>query len=255
MGAAQSIVAQVASNRTVAYLYPSDVSDARALWVNPAGLGRVHEASLHIDFTVGEPSASARLRQLTFGFNSRGLSFGYQRDMFDGGVHGHAFRLGLGAGRGGLAAGLAGTLYRGDTKGSGVDFGVVYQPAAAVAVGAVVRNVRQPVVRGVPQIATIVPNVTLKPFGPAVALSAEGRVTVDSVLGYALGARFRSGGHLPLGLLVRLDTDHAFRRTALVFGLSVGGRDVFGTAASIPAGTSRVDLANFYGVITRTAER
>jgi hypothetical protein len=78
---------------------------------------------------------------------------------------------------------------------------------------------------------------------------------VDSVLGYAVGARFRSGGHLPLGLLVRLDTDHAFRRAALVFGLSVGGRDVFGAAASIPASASRVDPANFYGLLTRTAER
>jgi hypothetical protein len=208
-----------------------------------------------LDFTVGEPSADARLRQLTFGFNSRGLSFAYQRDMFDGGVHGHTYRLGLGAGRGGLAAGLAGAIYRGDTKGSGWDFGVVYEPAASVALSAVLRNVRQPVVRGVRQIATIVPSVTLKPFGPRVALSAEGRVTVDSVLGYAVGARLRSGGHLPLALLVRLDTDQAFHRAALVFGLSVGGRDVFGAAASIPAGASRVDPANFYGLLTRTAER
>ena len=234
---------------------PSDVSDARALWVNPAGLGREREASLYLDFTVGEPSADARLRQLTFGFNSRGLSFGYQRDMFDGGVHGHTYRLGLGAGRGGLAAGLAGTLYRGDTKGSGWDFGVVYQPATSAALGAVVRNVRQPVVRGVRQIATIVPTVTVKPFGPAVALSAEGRFTLDSVLGYAVGARFQSRSRLPLGALVRLDTDHAFHRSALVFGLSVGGRDMFGAAASIPASTSRVDLANFYAIITRTAVR
>jgi hypothetical protein len=208
-----------------------------------------------LDFTVGEPSGDARLRQLTFGFNSRGLSFGYQRDMFDGDVHGHTYRLGLGAGRGGLAAGLAGALYRGDTKGLGWDFGVVYEPAASVALGAVVRNVRQPVVRGARQIATIVPSVTLKPFGPHVALSAEGRVTVDSVVGYAVGARFRSGGHLPLALLVRLDTDQAFHRAALVFGLSVGGRDVFGAAASIPAGAGHVDPANFYGLLTRTAER
>jgi hypothetical protein len=208
-----------------------------------------------LDVTVGQPSSDARLRQLTFGFNSRGLSFGYQRDMFDGGVHGHTYRLGLGAGRGGLAAGLAGAVYRGDTKGSGWDFGVVYEPAASVALSAVVRNVRQPVVRGVPQIATIVPSVTLKPFGPSVALSAAGRVTVDSVLGYSVGGRFRLGGHVPLGLFARLDTDRAFHRAALVLGLSVGGRDVFGAAASIPAGASRVDPANFYGLLTRTAER
>jgi hypothetical protein len=212
-------------------------------------------ASLHVDLTVGDPGGDARLRQLTFGFNSRGLSFGYQRDVFDGDVGGHTYRLGLGAGRGALAAGLAGAVYRGNTKGSGWDFGVVYQPASILAFGAVVRNVRQPVVRGVLQVATFVPSITLKPFGPVVALSAEGRVTADSVLGYAVGARLLAGGRVPLGLLVRLDADHAFRRAALVFGVSVGRRELFGTAASIPTGASRVDLANFYGIIARTAER
>ena len=208
-----------------------------------------------MDLTVGDPGAAARLRQLTLGFNSRGLSFGYQRDMFDGGARGHTYRVGLGAGRGGLAAGLAAALYRGNTKGSGWDFGVVYQPDAKIALGAVVRNVLQPVVRGVRQIATFVPNLTLKPFGPVVAFSAEGRVAVDSMLGYAVGARFQPGGRVPLGLLVRLDTDHAFRRAALAFGMSVGGRELFGAAASIPSGAGRVDAANFYGVIARTAER
>jgi hypothetical protein len=170
-------------------------------------------------------------------------------------VRGHTYRLGLGAGRGGLAAGLAAALYRGNTKGWGLDFGVVYEPVSTLALSAVVRNVRQPVVRGIRQLATVVPSVTLQPFGPLVALSAEGRITVDSVLGYAVGARFRSRGRLPLGFLARLDTDHAFHRAALVFGVSVGGGEAFGTVASIPAGANKVDLANFYGIITRTAER
>jgi hypothetical protein len=245
----------VAPNRALAYLYPSDISDARALWVNPAGLGRGHEASLHIDLTVGDPGADARLRQLTFGFNSRGLSFAYQRDVFDGGARGDTYRVGLGAGRAGLAAGLAAALYRGNTRGTGWDFGVVYEPASKLALGAVVGNVRQPVVRGVRLVATLVPSLTLKPFGPIAAFSADGRFAVDSVLGYAISARLQSGGRVPLGLLVRLDTDHAFRRTTLLFGASVGGHELFGTAASIPGGGSRVDAANFYGVIARTAER
>lgn len=208
-----------------------------------------------MDVTVGDPGGDARLRQLTFGFNSRGLSFGYQRDAFDGDVTGHTYRLGLGAGRGPLAAGLAAAVYRGNTKGWGWDFGVVCEPASILAFGAVVRNVRQPVVRGVLQVATFVPSITLKPFGPAVALSAEGRVTTDSLLGYAVGAHLRAGGRVPLGLLVRLDTDRAFHRAALVFGVSVGRRELFGTAASIPADAGRVDPANFYALIARTAER
>ena len=81
---------------------------------------------------MGDPGGDARLRQLTFGFNSRGLSFGYQRDVFAGGARGHTYRLGLGAGRAGLAAGLATAIYRGNTKGTGWDFGVVYQPGARI---------------------------------------------------------------------------------------------------------------------------
>ena len=242
-------------NRALAYLYPSDIGDARALWVNPAGLGRGHEASLHADLTVGDPGAHGRLRQLTLGFNSRGLSFGYQRDVLDAGARGHTYRVGLGAGRAGLAAGLAAAIYRGNTKGTGWDFGVVYEPDPKIALGAVVGNVRQPVVRGVRQLAMVVPSLTLKPFGSVVAFSAEGRVAVDSVLGYAVGARFQSGGRAPLGVLVRFAADHAFRRAALVFGVSMGSRELFGMAASIPSGASRLDAANVYGVIARTAER
>lgn len=249
------MAAQVAPNRALAYLSPADVSDARALWVNPAGLGREHEASLHVDLTVGDPGTDARLRQLTLGFNSRGLSFGYQRDMFDGGALGHTYRVGLGAGRGGLAAGLAAAIYRGDTKGTGWDFGVVYEPDPKIALSAVVANVNQPVVRGVHQIATVVPNFTVTPFGHVVAVSAEGRFTADSVLGYAVDARLVLGGRTPLGLLARLDLDHAFHQAALVFGVSIGHAQMLGTAASIPSTASRVDAANVYGVIQRTAER
>ena len=251
----RSGAAQVAPNRALTYLYPSDVGDARALWVNPAGLGLEHEASLHGDLTVGDPGGDARLRQLTFGFNSRGLSFGYQRDMFDGGARGHTYRIGLGAGRAGLAAGLATAVYRGNTKGTGWDFGIMYQPHAKVALSAVLANVRQPVVRGERQVATLVPSVTLTPLGRFIALSAEGRFTADSVIGYAVGARLQAGARTPLGVLLRLDTDHAFRRTAFVLGVSIGRRELVGAAASIPTGAGRVDQANLYGVIARTAER
>src|SRR5439155_22539694 len=73
--------AQVVPNRTTLYLHPTDVTGAGALWVNPAGLGRLAEASIHADVTVGDPGAAGRLRQLTLGFASRGFSLGYQRDV------------------------------------------------------------------------------------------------------------------------------------------------------------------------------
>jgi hypothetical protein len=243
----------VASNRAVAYLYPTDVGDARALWVNPAGLGRHSEASLHWDITVGNPGSGGRLRQLTLGFNSRGLSLGYQRDVFDAGVRGHTYRLGLGAGHGGVAAGLAVAIYRGGTKGTGWDFGVVHEPNRRIALGASVGNVRQPVVRGTRQIATFIPGVTVKPFGTLFAFSALGHFTSDAVLGYSLGARLQAADPVPLGLLLRLDTDGGLRRAALVVGASFGGQDLVGAVASMLGKSDRLDPVEFYSVTSRSS--
>ena len=247
--------AQVAPNRATTYLSPTDVSDARALWVNPAGLGRLPAASIHLDLTFGDPGPGGRLRQLTFGLNSRGFSFGYQRDIFDGGVRGTTYRAGLAAGHAGLAAGVAAALYRGGTKRTGWDCGVVYAPSPMLAVGGIVANIGQPVVRSALQVATLVPSVTLRPLGDVAAFSAEGRITADSVIGYAVGARFQSGGRARVGLLVRLDTDHSLRRTALIFGVSMAGRDMVGVVASTPGDAGRVNAADLYGVATRTAGR
>lgn len=231
------------------------MSDARALWVNPAGLGREHEASIFADVTFEDPGSEVRLSQLTLGLNSRGLSFGYQRDMFEGGVTGHTYRLGLGAGRNGLAAGLAASIYRGGTKGTGWDFGVVYEPVPQVALAGVVMNVMQPVVRGELQPATYIPSIAFKPFGPVVTLSSEGRFTSDSVVGYTLDGRITTGGRLAVALTVRLDADRSFSRTAWVLGLSIGGRERLGTTASIPRDIDRVNEANLYGLVSRTGER
>src|SRR5213076_3503367 len=104
---------QVAPNRATGYLFPTDVHDARAIWVNPAGLAVLREASVYAELGVGDPGARGRLRQINAGFNSRGLSFGYQRDIFDNNVRGTTYRIGLAGGSGGLAAGAALTHYRG----------------------------------------------------------------------------------------------------------------------------------------------
>src|SRR5262245_7881494 len=88
---------QVAPNRATAYLFPTAVEDARAIWLNPAGLGVRRDASIYAEALVGDPGANGRLRQMNVGFNSRGLSFAYQRDILDNGVRGSTYRLGLGA--------------------------------------------------------------------------------------------------------------------------------------------------------------
>jgi hypothetical protein len=250
-------LAQVAPNRATLYLHPTDITDARALWVNPAGLGRFQEASLHLDLTVVDPGAAGRLRQLTVGFNSRDFSFGYQRDVFDGGVRGHTYRLGFAGGREGLAAGVAAALYRGGTSGTGWDAGIQYDPAPAITVGGVIENLGQPTVRGTTLQAAYVPGATVRLFAARAALSVHGRFTAHEVAGYALGVRagLRDGTTLPVRLLARADTDRSLRRTGFAFGLSLGGQDAIGVVATTPGDVSRLDAFSLYGVSTRRVTR
>ncbi len=248
--------AQVAPNRATAYLHPSDLSDARALWVNPAGLARPLEASVNADVTVGDPGAAGRLRQLTLGFNSRGLAFGYQRDVFASGTRGHTYRAGLSGAQRRLALGVAATLYRGDASGLSWDLGATYALQATVSASGVIANLGQPTVRGVRQTLTYMPGLTWRPIGPRAALSAHARFSRDSTReGYAVGARWSAPGRLALGILAQLDTDHHLRRTALAVGLSVGTRDVLGVVATTAGEVRRVEAASLYGVSTRSVAR
>ena len=252
LGVATTAVAQVAPNRSTQYLHPTEVTDARALWVNPAGLGLFPEASLNLDVTVGDPGAKGRVRQFTLGLNSRGVSFGYQRDVFDGGVRGSTYKIGVAAGHEKLAAGAALALYRGGTSSSGWDFGVLYSWTPELTVGGVIQDVGQPSVRGSLLPITYVPSATLQLFRRVAAVSVLGRVTPDSVLGYALGLRteFRQGTSLPVGLAARLDTDRSLHRAGFAFSVSLGGTERAGVVATTPGDLGRVDALSLYGVST-----
>ncbi|HYU37253.1 MAG TPA: hypothetical protein VEL29_04910 [Gemmatimonadales bacterium] len=250
---ASGALAQVAPNNATLYLHPTDVSDARALWVNPAGLGAFPEASVHLDLTVGDPGANGRLRQLTLGLNSRGLALGYQRDLFSSGGRGHTYRVGYAAGRAGLAAGFATVLYRGETSSTGWDLGILYDWTPAVSVGGVIQNIGRPVVRDSTLRITYVPSATLQLAGRRVVLSALSRLTSDGVAGYAFGLRgtLRAGTSLPIGLLARLDTDRSLRRGGFAFGCSLGAEDLAGLVATTPSDVHGIDALSLYGVSTR----
>lgn len=244
--------AQVAPNRATSYLVATDVSDARALWVNPAGLGVRPEASVMLDLTVVQPGATGRLGQATAGFNARGLSFGYQRDNFPSGIHGHTYKLGFAGGARGFSAGIGVALYRGGNGGTGWDMGLRYDWLSTVTIGGVIRNIGQPTVRGVRQDVTAVPAVTLRPFGSTLTLSAEASLTSPSAnRGYALEA-MAQWPTPAVGLLARYDTDGSLHRRALWFGLSIGTRDRVGLVGSMPGDAARIDAMDLYGVSSRT---
>ena len=244
---------QVAPNRSTAYLFPTNVRDVRALWVNPAGLGVQREASTYAELVVTDPGALGQLGQINAGFNARGLSIGYQRDNLDDDATGHTYRLGLAGGSGGLAAGFAIALYRGtDAKATGWDVGVTYTALPSLNAALVLANIGQPVVRSLQQRMTYIPGLTWTPIA-GVGLSADARITPDSVASYAFGLSWRTGtaGKWPIELITRLDTDGDFRRGAFVFGLSLAGQDRFGMIGTTPGDVSRVDGLSLYGLAVR----
>jgi hypothetical protein len=245
-------VAQVAPNRATAYLSPTDVGDVRALWVNPAGLAALEEAAVLLDLTVQGPGSGGRLVQVSTGFNARGIAFGYQRDNFTNGIHGHTYRLGLGGASKGLAFGAAVALYRGATGGSGWDFGVRYDWRPQVTVGGAVHDVGKPTVRGVRLEPTFVPSVTVRPMGDWLLVSAQTAATSSAVLGHAFEARAVLPGIHRLALLARLDTNRALRRRALTFGLALGRVNSVGVVGSFPGGGAEQNVLSAYGVATRS---
>lgn len=247
--------AQVAANRASLYLHPTDVRDARAVWVNPAGLAVLYHAAVYLDLTVRNPGDAGRLEQVAAGFSSRGLGFSYQRDNFAGGPVAHTYRLGVAGAASGLAAGAAVAYYRGEATATGWDLGVVYAARPSVTVGGVLANIGRPGVRGVDLPFTAVPAVTVAPVGPSLALSVHARLTSDSVLGYAFGARWTSRGRLPVALLARLDTDGGMRRAAFAFGVSVGLDETVGAVVTASGDLRAVDAASLYGVVFRSLGR
>jgi hypothetical protein len=253
--AAAAAAAQVAVNRAEHYLHPTSVTDARAIWLNPAGPAAAPDASIYVELTAQDPGAAGRLRQITAGFNSRGLSFGYQRDLFDD-VLGHTYRVGLAGGAGGLAAGAAIALYRGETRATGWNLGVRYTVAPSLVLGATIANLGEPEVRGVAQPLVLIPGATLTPFGAGLELSTHARIDRrGTAMGYAFSALLRGAPIAPLTAFARLDTDRSLRRAALAFGMALGTRDVLGAVATTPGDARQVDAASVYGLSARRLGR
>lgn len=252
---AHPLAAQQVPNRATAYLFPTDVRDPRAVWVNPAGLGVLRDASIYAELSVGDPGASGRLRQINAGFNSRGLSLAYQRDIFDAGIRGSTLRLGIAGGSQGLAAGVAVARY-GVTgiNSTGWDVGVTYLAMPGLTVGAVAANLGQPVVGGQRQRITFVPGLTWHPAPiRAIALSTVAHLTAHAEASYAFGVGWRTPGTSgwPIEIIARLDTDGGFRRSAFALGLSIGGQNRFGAVITTPGDASHIDAASVYGLVTR----
>lgn len=245
--------AQVAVNRASQYLFASDATDARAAWINPAGLAVRREASVYAEFTVRDPGDQGRLGQIAAGLNSRGFSLAYQYDDFGSDVSGHTWRVAMGTGSGPLALGGAVAFYGGDNAGEiGWDVGLAYARDWFTA-AANFANIGEPDVRGQRLATAFVPAVTVTPLAQ-LALSAQGRME-DKITGYSFGATWTWSVPFPGAILARLDTDRDMRRQSFAFGLAIGARDRAGLVATTPGDVSDLDALSLYGLASRPLER
>ncbi|GIW52947.1 MAG: hypothetical protein KatS3mg081_2302 [Gemmatimonadales bacterium] len=257
------LAAQLPKPRSLDYLSAAGVDDARASWLNPAGLGRVLEASVMAELVVDRPPAgNARLAQYTLGMNSRGISFAFARDRGSDTLGVSIFRFGLGIPLGRSASvGWAVSLYRGGARDEGVDLGLRYGLGRAIELGAVVRNLSEPAVRDTLLPLTGVGAVAWSPLWQRVELWGEAHAVRLGEEGgyearYRSGLRVATGGRTPVRLVVSVDFDSSLEPRRWTAGLVVGALDRIGLlgSASPQAGElGRLDRLSAFGLASRRA--
>lgn len=253
---AGSAAAQEIRPRSSDYLFVATVSDVRATWLNPAGLGVVNEASVMGELVVDAPAGGdARLGQWTTGFNSRGFSIAFQQTRFADGTSNNIWHFGVGLAftRGALGGSVAWHTGEGDNDRAG-DIGFYYLLASPVSVGIVLRNIGRPVVRDSTLPITGVLGLGWLAVPRHLEIAAEMLVTEETEFSdikavYRAGLQLATGGKIPIGALANVDLGSNFKIDRWSIGVSIGGDSrgiLLGTAQP-----SRFDRFSLTGIASR----
>ena len=255
---------QAVRSRSGDYLFASTAIDARALWVNPAGLAVATEASVLAEFVLERPvSGDLRLAQWTVGFNSRGLSIGYQRDRFDDDPNTGALRFGLSLPFQRGAVGAAFTFYRGNaidsTTDRGIDLGARYRLLPPLELGLVIRNIGRPVLRDAPGPLTGVLSAAWHPLPRHLVIAGEVLAAERfGASGYDMlsrgGVRLSFGRSVPVMVIGALDFSSSFSVDQWSVGVAVGRSDhVLGlVSGGTAAPADRLERLSLTGVASRS---
>lgn len=167
--AAQSVPAQ-----SRLYLLASDAADARALWVNPAGLARRIEAAIGGHVTAEDTARDLRVAQFGALLATRAFAAGWQRDDLAGGRRFDTWAVAVGLGDEKFALGGTRKWYRGSTANDGGwDLGVHVTPRPGVSFSTVWRDIGSPRARDSVLEETLVPGAALDVLG------GRGRAAVE----------------------------------------------------------------------------
>ncbi len=241
--------------RSREYLFITGVSDVRAVWVNPAGLGSVPEASVMAEAAVDRTDGSVKLGQYTLGVNSRGLGLSYERDRSRDSVSVGVVRLGLGLPLGRGSLGVAMSSY-GRGRQQGYDLGARYPIVAGLEVGLVARNINRPqpvFSEGRLPIVTLAGATwTIAPQLANVSAEAMAVERLGAASGFDMRYRggfvIRSGGPWPLALhaTAAVGSDGTLRQWSL--GVLIGRLDRAGLVASASPTTGLGEPRRFSAV-------
>lgn len=237
--AAQSFIPQAQR-----YLLSPDVSDARALWVQPAGLTRRREATLAV-FGSGGHGGVSGVAQYGAILANGGIALGYQKDRIPGGFSGDTWMVGFAFGVPMAAIGATRSWHRSGGRTDGAfTVGGRYAPAGLMDVSVVWRDIGSPVVLGDTIRSTLLPAAGLNLLGGRARLSGEWEIVTGDWGTSAV--RFGANVALPRGFILTAlgDFSGSMDRRSLALALSWNG-----AAARVTGfGTDVVGGADPYGV-------
>ncbi len=218
--------------RSLDYLFLTNVSDARALWVNPAGMAVLPEASILGELVMDRSDGDLRVSQYTVGLNSRGFALGVEHDRFLTAPSITTVRLGTAVpfSRGTFGVGFS--FYRQEGSDSrDVDVGIMYGLTSALTTAGVIRHIGRPSIAGVEVPITLAGGAQLSIFRGSLQIAAEAQATErreTDESGY--DTAYRGGLTLivptsrPIRVITALDLGSNLRVDRWHFGLAVGGR-------------------------------
>lgn len=204
------------------YLLTTVVSDARAVWVNPAALAKGLEASVGVDLTAERAPDTFRLAQYGATLASRNLGFGWSHDRLRGGGGGDAFALGAGLGEPRLSAGFVRRWFSGGVRAGAWDLAARLAATPALELSLVWRDIGLHFLGDSAVRSTLVPAGALALLGGRVVAAGEWQVEADGwkTQQVRLGATATAG---PLRLLVRADLSSRLERRAIALAAQWGG--------------------------------
>jgi hypothetical protein len=243
--------------RSATYLFSANVEDARALWINPAGLAVLPLATIYAEFAADQGSGATSdwsLRQYSFGLHSRNVAFSYQHDRFESGGSEGTWRVGA-----------AFPLGRRAAIGSAVTFtsperqllvGLRFSPARLLDVGAVVQNIGRPTVNGVEQPVTGVGGFSWRLAGGRLGIQGDAFLS-ERLQQSGLDRRYRAGadlilpGRQSLAFLTAVDLENNLHVSRWSVGLSIGFQAqavAVGTALPNQGTSARLQAFSLAGV-------